>query len=85
MDATDEALSAGFWTDLFAEFEGGARALSLDGEGGAARLDEDDGTGARPDIEVVVHGCQDVAFPAEILVHETARRPCTSLSALQAR
>ena len=59
--------------------------MSLDGEGGAARLDEDDGTGARLDIEVVVRGCQDVAFPAEILVHETARRPCTSLSALQAR
>jgi hypothetical protein len=32
----EEALAAGFWTVLVAEVVGGARGLSLDGEGAAA-------------------------------------------------
>jgi hypothetical protein len=64
---------------------GGARGLSLDGEDAAVRLGEGAGGGARPLIEVVVHGCHDVDLPAETLDLALARRPYTSLSALQAR
>ena len=84
MDATEEALVAGFWAVLVAEFVGGARCWSLDGGGGAGRLGEGKGGGARPVRELVVRGCHDVDFPAEILVLVLARRPCTSLPALQA-
>jgi hypothetical protein len=64
---------------------GGARGLSLDGEGAAARLGEGIGTCARPPIEVFMSGCHDVDLPAEILGLVLARHPCTSLSALQVR
>jgi hypothetical protein len=47
VDATEEALAAGFLTVLVAEVVGGARDLSLDGEGAAARLGEGVGIGAR--------------------------------------
>jgi beta-phosphoglucomutase-like phosphatase (HAD superfamily) len=85
VDATEEALAAGFWTVLVAEVMGGARGLSLDGEDAAVRLGEGAGRGARPLIEVVVRGCHDVDLPAETLDLALARHPCTSLSALQAR
>jgi hypothetical protein len=85
VDATKEALAAGFCTVLVAEVVGGARGLLLDGEGAAARLGEGVGTGARPPIEVFVRGCHDVDLPAETLGLVLARRPCTFLSALQAR
>jgi hypothetical protein len=85
VDATEEALAAGFWIVLVAEVVGGARGLLLDGEGAAARLGEGVGTGARPPIEVFVRGCHDVDLPAETLGRVLAHHPCTSLSALQAR
>jgi hypothetical protein len=53
--------------------------------GGAARLGEEDGGGEHPIGVNVVHGCPQVVFPAEKLVLTLACRPCTSLSALQAR
>jgi hypothetical protein len=84
VDATEEALAAGFWTVLVAEVVGGARGLSLDGEDAAVRPGEGAYTGARPPI-VVVRGCHDVDLPVEILDLALARHPCTSLSALQAR
>jgi hypothetical protein len=52
-------------TVLVAEVVGGARGLSLDGEGAVARLSEGVGTGARLPIEVVVCGCPDVDLPTE--------------------
>jgi hypothetical protein len=85
MDATEETLAAGFWAVLVAEVVGGARGLSLDGEGAAARLGEGVSTGACPPIEVFVHGCHVVDLPTEILGLVLARRPCTFLSTLQAR
>jgi hypothetical protein len=85
VDATEEALAAGFWTILIDEVVGGASGLSLDGEGAAARLGKGVGIGACSPIEVFVRGCHDVDLPAEILGLVLARRPYTSLSALQAR
>jgi hypothetical protein len=85
VDATEEALAAGFWIVLVAKVVGGARGLLLDGEGVAVRLGEGVGTGARPPIEVFVCGCHDVDLPAETLGLVLARRSCTSLLALQAR
>jgi hypothetical protein len=35
METTKEALPAGFWTDLVAEFVGKSRSLSLEEGGGA--------------------------------------------------
>ena len=70
---------------MVAEFVGGARVLSLDGAGIVDRLGNVEGAGARPVNEVDVRGCHDEGFPAEILVLVLARRPSTSLSALQAR
>jgi hypothetical protein len=64
---------------------GGARGLSLDGDGAAARLGEGVGTCARPPIEVFMRGCHDVDLPKETLGLVLARRPYTSLSALQTR
>jgi hypothetical protein len=85
MDAIEEALTAGFWTVLVAEVVGGAHGLSLDGEGAAARLGEGVGIGACLPIEVFVRGCHDIDLPAETLGLVLACRPCTSLSALQAK
>jgi hypothetical protein len=85
VDATEEALAAGFWTVLVAKVVGGARGLSLDGDSAAARLGEGVGTGARPPIQVFVCGCHDVDLPAETLGLALARRPFTTFSALQAR
>jgi hypothetical protein len=70
---------------LVAEVVGGARGLSLDGEGAAARLSEGVGTGASLPIEVFVRGYHDVDLPVETLDLVLARHPCTSLSTLQAR
>jgi hypothetical protein len=85
MDATEEALAAGFWTVVVAEVVGGPRGLSLDGEGVAARLGEGAGAGACSPIEVLVRGYHDVDLRAETLGPVLAQRPCTSLLALQAR
>jgi hypothetical protein len=85
VDATEEALAASFWIVLVAEVVGGVCGLSLDGEGATARLGEGAGTDARPPIEVVMRGCHDVDLPEKTLDLALARRPCTSLSALQAR
>jgi hypothetical protein len=82
VDATDETLAACFWTVLVAEVVGGARGLSLDGEGAAARLGEGVGIGAHPPIELFVRGCHNVDLPTETLGLVLARRHCTFLSAL---
>ena len=70
----DEALAAGFWVVFATEFVEVARSLSLD-----------DGIGARVVGVVVVRGCHELVFPAEILFLALTRHPYTSLSALQAR
>jgi len=70
----DEALAAGFWVIFATEFAEVARGLSLDV-----------GIGACVVGVVVVRGCHELVFPAEILFLALARHPCTSLSALQAR
>jgi hypothetical protein len=85
VEATEEALPAGFWADLVAEFVEDARGLSLEEGGGAGRLGEGVGASVRPVMDVVVRCCHGVDFPAETLDLALARRPCTSLSALQAR
>ena len=74
IDATNEALTAGFWVVFATEFAEVARVLSLDVGIGACVVEV-----------VVVRGCHELAFPAEILFLALARHPCTSLSALQAR
>jgi hypothetical protein len=83
VETTEEALPAGFWIDLVAEFVGESRSLSLEESGGTA--DQLGGRGARPDMEVDVHYCHDIDFPAEALDLALGRHPYTSLSALQAR
>jgi hypothetical protein len=85
VEATEEALPAGFWADLVVEFVEDACGLSPKEGGGAGRLGEGVGAGVRPFMDVVVHYCHGVDFPAETLDLALARRPCTSLSALQAR
>ena len=60
----DEALAAGFWVVFTTEFAEVARGLSLD-----------DGIGARVVRVVVVRGCHELVFPAEILFLALARRP----------
>jgi hypothetical protein len=85
VEATEEALPAGFWADLVAEFVEDARGLSPKEGGGAGRLGEGVGAGVRPVINVVVRCCHGVDFPAETLDLALAHHPCTSLSALQAR
>jgi hypothetical protein len=85
VDATKEALAAGFWIVLVAKVVGGARGLSLDGEGATAQLGEGVGTSARPPIEVFVCGYHDIDLPAKILGLVLAHHSCTSLSALQVR
>ena len=81
MEATEDALAAGFGADLMAEFVGATRVLSLEGGGSADRLG---GGGARPVKEVVVR-CNDADLPALMLDLALACHPCTSLSALQAK
>jgi hypothetical protein len=84
VEATEEALAAGFGADLVAEFVGLPHVLPLEGGGGGAnRLSEDDGGGARPLKEVVVR-CHGADFPAEMLDLALACGPYTSFSALQA-
>ena len=83
METTEEALPAGFWTDLVTEFVEESRSLSLEEGGGA--VDWIGEGGARPDMEVDVRCCHDLDFPVEMLDLVLGRRPCTSLSALQAR
>ena len=83
METNEEALPAGFWTDLVTEFVEKSRSLSLEEGGGA--VDRIGGGDARPDMEVDVRCCHDIDFPAETLDLALERRPCTSLSALQAR
>jgi hypothetical protein len=62
-----------------------AHGLSQEEGGGDGRLNEGVGAGVRPVMDVVVRCCHGVDFPAETLDLALARRPCTSLSALQAR
>ena len=83
MEATEEVLPAGFGADFVAEFVGTTRVLSLEGGGGVERLGDGVGGGARPVKEVVVRCCHGAEFPAEML-DLAARRPYTSLLALQA-
>jgi hypothetical protein len=85
VEATEEAVPAGFWADLVAEFVEDARGLSPEEGGGAGRLGEGVGACVRPVMDVVVRYCHGVDFPAETLDLTLARRACTSLSALQAR
>jgi hypothetical protein len=85
VEATKEALPASFLADLVAEFVKDAHGLSLEEGGVAGRLNEGVGAGVRPVMDVVVRCCHGVDFPAEALDLALARRPCTSLSALQAR
>jgi hypothetical protein len=85
VEATEEALPAGFWADLVAEFVENARGLSLEDGGGSSRLGEGVGAGVRSVMDVVVRCCHGVDFPVETLDLALARRPCTSFSALQAR
>jgi hypothetical protein len=85
VEATEEPLPAGFWADLVAEFVEDARGLSPEEGGGAGRLSEGVGVGVRRVMDVVVRCCHGVDFPVETLDLALARRPCTSLSALQAR
>jgi hypothetical protein len=66
--------------DYIAEFVGATRVLSLEGGESA---DRPDGGCTRPE-EVVVH-CHDADLPALMLDLALAYRPCTSLSALQAK
>jgi hypothetical protein len=81
VEATEDALATSFGADLVAEFVGVPHVLPLEGGGGGAnRLGEDDGGGARPLKEVVVR-CHGADFPAEMLDLALACRPCTSLSA----
>jgi hypothetical protein len=64
-----------------AEFVATARGLLLllDGEG-ATQLGEGDGGVVRPLLR-----CHELVLPTEKLVFTLAWRPCTSLSALQAK
>ena len=77
MEATELALSAGFWVDLVAEFVETPRGLSEEDGGGADRFGVV--------MEVDLRCCHDVVLPAKMLDLAPARHPCTSLSALQAR
>jgi hypothetical protein len=52
---------------------------------GRSLLLEDDGAAARVDGAAALEDVQELARPAEMLVLKLALRPCTSLSALQAR
>jgi hypothetical protein len=74
VDATDEVLAAGFCIVFATELVGAARVLPLD-----------DGVEIRVDGVEAMCCCHELAFPAEILLLVLARRPCTSLSALQTR
>jgi hypothetical protein len=47
VEATEEALPAGFWADLVAEFVEDERGLSTEEGGGAGRLGEGVGAGVR--------------------------------------
>jgi len=83
VEATEEALEAGFGTGLVVEFVDESRCLSLEEGGGT------DGRlcwgGARPDMELDVRCCHDIDFPVETLDLVLERLPYTSLSALQTR
>jgi hypothetical protein len=57
VEATKEALLAGFWADLVAEFVEDAHGLSQEEGGGAGRLNEGVGAGVRPVMDVVVRCC----------------------------
>jgi hypothetical protein len=80
VEAIEEELPAGFWTDLVAEFVGATRVLSLEGGGSAERLGEGVGGGARLVKEVVVRCCHDADFPAETLDLAPAHHLCTPFS-----
>ena len=84
VDATDEVVAAGFCAVFAAEFVGLSRGLSLEG-GGAIRADDEYGAAVRPVDGMLERGCVEKFLPAELLVLVLACRPCTSLSALQAR
>jgi hypothetical protein len=58
--------------------------LSPNEGGSVGRLGEGVGAGVRPVMDVVVRCCHGVDFPTETLDLALARRPYTSLSALQA-
>ena len=84
VDATDEVVAAGFCVVFAAKFVGLSRGLSL--EGGAAVRADDEYTAATRLVDgTLERGCVEKFLPTEMLVLVLARRPCTSLSALQAR
>jgi len=62
VEATEEVLPASFGADFVAEFVGTTRVLSLEGGGGAERLGDGVGGGARPVKEVVVRCCHGADF-----------------------
>jgi hypothetical protein len=84
VDATDEALATSFRALFPAIFIGLSRGFSLEG-GGADQLDDEYGAATRLVSVVDERGCIEKFFPVEIFVLVLARRPCTSLSAVQAR
>ena len=67
MEATEEALPAGFWADLVAEFVEDARGLSLEEGGGAGRLSEGVGAGVRQvmDVDEDIH-TTDASIPIQV-------------------
>jgi hypothetical protein len=84
VDATNEVVTAGFCVVLAAEFVGLSRCLSLE-DGAAVRDDDEYDAAARPAEEKLERGCVDRFVAAKMLFLVQARRPCASLSALQAR
>ena len=84
VDAIDEVVAAGFCAVFAAEFVGLSRGFSL-GREGAERLDDEYGTATRLVGAADERDCTEKFFPAETLILRLARRPFTSLSALQAR
>jgi hypothetical protein len=83
VEATEEALAAGLlqiWSLNLWEYH---MSCHWREDGGANRLGEDNGGGARPLKEVVVR-CHGADFRAEMLDLALACHPYTSLSTLQA-
>jgi hypothetical protein len=80
-DATEDELLAGMATAPLVGLVGHGAEFVVEGRG----LLEEDGAAARVDVAAAMEGVQELARPAGMLVLMLARRPCTSLSALQAR
>ena len=81
-DAIEDELLVGAAAAPFVVSGGHGEEFVVEGRG--LLLDED-GAAARYSWAAGLDGVQEVARPAEMLVLVLALRPCTSLSALQAR